>query len=57
MSSYYVLTSFCTGSTKGNTAAIKVLLLFLADLFIGFLVEKCTAWQKISLIGNYRFQK
>ena len=57
MSSYYVLMSFCTGSTKGNTAAIKVLLLFLADLFIGFLVEKCTAWQKISLIGNYRFQK
>ena len=34
------LTVFSTGCTKWNTAAIKSLLLFMAGLFIGFLVEK-----------------
>ena len=34
--------SFSTGCTKWNTAAIKSLLLFMAGLFIGFLVEKCS---------------
>ena len=47
--------SFCTASVKWNTAAIKILLLFLAGSFIGFLVEKCAAWRKV--IGNHRFQK
>ena len=37
------LTVFSTGCTKWNTAAIKSLLLFMAGLFIGFLVEKCVA--------------
>ena len=37
--------SFSTGCTKWNTAAIKSLLLFMAGLFIGFLVEKCIACQ------------
>ena len=32
-------------STKWNTAAIKSLLLFMASLFIGFLVERCVACQ------------
>ena len=39
------LMSFSTGCTKWNTAAIKSLLLFMAGLFIGFLVEKCVACQ------------
>ena len=39
------LMSFSTGCTKWNTAAIKSLLLFMAGLFIGFLVEKCIACQ------------
>ena len=39
------LMSFSTGCTKWNTAAIKSLLLFMAGLFIGFLVEKCITWQ------------
>ena len=39
------LMSFSTGCTKWNTAAIKSLLLFMASLFIGFLVEKCVACQ------------
>ena len=30
--------------TKSKTATIKMLLLFMAGLFIGFLVEKCTAF-------------
>ena len=30
--------------TKWKTAAIKILLLFMAGLFIGFLVEKCAAF-------------
>ena len=33
--------TFSTGCTKRNTAAIKSLLLFMAGLFIKFLVEKC----------------
>ena len=37
--------SFSTGCTKWNTAAIKSLLLFMAGLFIGFLVEKYVACQ------------
>ena len=37
--------SFSTGCTKWNTAAIKSLLLSMAGLFIGFLVEKCVACQ------------
>ena len=37
------LTVFSTGYTKWNTAAMKSLLLFMAGLFIGFLVEKCVA--------------
>ena len=39
------LMSFSTGWTKWNTAAIKSLLLFMAGLFIGFLVEKSVACQ------------
>ena len=37
--------SFTTKCTKWNIAAIKSLLLFMAGLFIGFLVEKCVACQ------------
>ena len=40
--------SFSTGCTKWNSAAIKSLLLFIASLFIGFLVEKyvaCQSWK------------
>ena len=37
--------SFSTGCTKWNAAAIKSLLLSIAGLFIGFLVEKCVACQ------------
>ena len=37
--------SFSTGCAKWNTAAIKSLLLSMAGLFIGFLVEKCVACQ------------
>ena len=40
---------FSTGCSKWNTAAIKILLLFMVGLFIGFLVEKCAAYQ---VIGN-----
>ena len=39
------LLSFPTGCTKWNTAAINSLLLFMAGLFIEFLVEKCAACQ------------
>ena len=53
---YLKLTEFCvmlwcfwlpfsTGCTKWNTAAIKILLLFIAGFFNGFLVEKCAASQ------------
>ena len=37
--------SFSTGCTKWNAVAIKILLLFMAGLFIGFLVGKCAACQ------------
>ena len=37
--------SFSTGCTNCNTTAIKILLLFMAGLFIGFLVEKCATCQ------------
>ena len=39
------LSSFFSGCTKWNTAAIKSLLLFMAGLFTRFLVEKCVACQ------------
>ena len=39
------LTAFPTECTKWNSAAIKSLLLFMASLFIGFLVEKYVASQ------------
>ena len=41
----FVSTGFCTGCTKWNTATNKSLLLSIAGLFIGFLVEKCVACQ------------
>ena len=41
---------------KWNTAAIKSLLLFMAGLFIGFLVEKCVACEsRKSDFGWHRF--
>ena len=40
-----ILLSFSTGCIKWNTAAINSLLLFMAGLFIEFLVEKCAACQ------------
>ena len=39
------LTVFSTGCPKWNSAAIRSLLLFMASLFIGFLVEKCVTCQ------------
>ena len=44
--------------TKWKTAAIKILLLFMAGLFIGFLVEKCTAFpsHRKSVFWWHRFQ-
>ena len=51
------LMSFSTGCAKWNTAAIKSLLLFMAGLFIGFLVEKCVACQsRKSDFGWHRFR-
>ena len=41
------LMSFSTGCTKWNTAAIKSLLLFMAGLFTGFLVEERVACQNL----------
>ena len=47
---------FSTGCTKWNTAAIKSLLLFMAGLFIEFLVVKCAACQsRKSDFGWHRF--
>ena len=47
---------FSTGRTKWNLAAIKSLLLFMANLFIGFLVEKYVACQsRKSDFGWHRF--
>ena len=47
--------SFSTGCTKWNTAAIKSLLLFMAGLFIGFLVEKCSIL-KLVYFDSWRWQ-
>ena len=56
-------TEFCvnlwcsTGCTKWAAAAIKSLLLFMAGLFFGFLVEKCVACQSWkSDFGWHRFR-
>ena len=47
---------FSTGCTKWDTAAIKSPLLFVAGLFIGFLVEKCVACQgRLSDFGWHLF--
>ena len=45
--------------TKWETSAIKILLLFMAGLFIGFLVEKCSAFpsHRKSVLWWHRFQK
>ena len=49
--------SFNTGCIKWNTAAINSLLLFMAGLFIEFLVEKCAACQsRKSDFGWHRFR-
>ena len=49
--------SFSTGCIKWNTAAINSLLLFMAGLFIEFLVEKCVACQSWkSDFGWHRFR-
>ena len=42
------VTDFSSGA-KWNTAAIKSLLLFMASLFIGFLVEKCVACPNLGI--------
>ena len=60
VSSYDVFKlSFFTGCTKWNIPAIKILLLFMSGLFIGFLVEKCSACRshRKSDFGWHRFQK
>ena len=49
--------SFSTGCTKWNSAAIRILLLFMASLFIGFLFEiyvTCQSWK--SDFGWHRFR-
>ena len=45
--------------TKWKTAAINILLLFMAGLFIGFLVEKCAAYpsHRKSVFWWHRFKK
>ena len=45
--------------TEWKTAAIKILLLFMAGLFIGFLVEKCAAFpsHRKSVFWWHLFQK
>ena len=49
--------TFSYHGTKWNTAAIKSLLLFMAGLFIGFLVEKCVTCQsRKSDFGWHRFR-
>ena len=51
------LTVFSTECIKWNSAAIKSLLLFMASLFIGFLVEKYVACQsRKSDFGWHRFR-
>ena len=50
-------TVFSTGCTKWNSAAIRSLLLFMASLFIGFLLEKyVTCQSRKSDFGWYRFR-
>ena len=53
-----VFLSFSTGCIKWNTAAINSLLLFMAGLFIEFLVEICAACQswKPDDFGWHRFR-
>ena len=46
------LTVFSTECTKWNSAAIKSVLLFMASLFIGFLVEKYDACKVGNLISD-----
>ena len=49
--------SFYTGCTKWNSAAIRNVLLFMASLFIGFLVEKyVTCQSRKSDFGWHRFR-
>ena len=49
--------SFSTECTKRNSAAIKSLLLFIASLFIGFLVEEYAACQSRKIdFGWHRFR-
>ena len=52
------LLSFSTGCIKWNTAAINSLLLFMAGLFIDFLVEKCAPQyqSRKSDFGWHRFR-
>ena len=51
------LTVFSTGCTKLNSAAIRSLLLFMASLLIGFLVEKfATCQSRKSDLGWHRFR-
>ena len=51
------LLSFSTGCTKWNSAALRSLLLFMASLFIGFLVEKyVTCQSRKSDFGWYCFR-
>ena len=45
----FLTTSFSTGCTKWNAADIKSLLLFMADLFIGFLVRNAFLSVKIRM--------
>ena len=49
---------FFSGCKKRNTAVIKIPLLFMTGLFIGFLVQKCAACQihRKSNLGCYRFR-
>ena len=46
--------SFCTGSTKWNTSAIKILLLFLAGLFIGLWLRNAPNDKKKSEIVVFK---
>ena len=51
------LLSLSTGCTKWSTGAIKSLLLFMASLFIVFLVQRCVACQsRKSDFGWHRFR-
>ena len=52
------LAVFSSGCKKRNTAVIKISVLFMTVLFIGFLVQKCAACQihRKSNLGCYRFR-